>query len=74
MSTHNIFFHRGDSNEYPQHKFLWRTEENYPSIIIIFCVRDKYHLLPLNLVSRLGRDVTSDSLTLLKTLRLLEID
>ena len=25
---------RGDSNEYPQHMFLWRIEENYPSIII----------------------------------------
>ena len=25
---------RGDSNEYPQHIFLWRTDENYPSIII----------------------------------------
>ena len=25
---------RGDSNEYPQHMFLWRTDENYPSIII----------------------------------------
>ena len=24
---------RGDSNEYPQHKVLWRTEENYPLII-----------------------------------------
>ena len=28
MSTHNIC--RGDSNEYPQHTFLWRTEKNYP--------------------------------------------
>ena len=26
--------HRGDSNEYPQHMFLWRTDENYPSLII----------------------------------------
>ena len=25
---------RGDSNEYPQHTFLWRTGKNYPSIII----------------------------------------
>ena len=24
----------GDSNEYPQHMFLWRTGENYPSVII----------------------------------------
>ena len=24
----------GDSNEYPQHMFLQRTEENYPSINI----------------------------------------
>ena len=24
---------RGDSNEYPQYMFLWRTIENYPSII-----------------------------------------
>ena len=27
MSTHNI--RRGNSNEYPQHKFLWRNVENY---------------------------------------------
>ena len=26
--------HRGDSNEYPKHMFLWRTDKNYPSIII----------------------------------------
>ena len=25
---------QGDSNEYPKHVFYWRTEENYPSIII----------------------------------------
>ena len=25
---------RGDSNEYPQHMFLWRTIENYPLMII----------------------------------------
>ena len=25
--------HRGVSNEYPQHMFLWRTGENYPRII-----------------------------------------
>ena len=25
--------HRGTSNEYPQHMFLWRTGENYPIII-----------------------------------------
>ena len=40
MSTHNIW--RGDSNEYPQHMFLWETTENYPLIIIkyppyLFC-------------------------------------
>ena len=29
MSTHNICFY---SNEYPQHMFLWRTDENYPSM------------------------------------------
>ena len=29
---------KGDSNEYPQHMFLWRSDENYPSIII------KYHI------------------------------
>ena len=34
---------QGDSNEYPQHMVLWRTDENYPSIIIkyppyLFCV------------------------------------
>ena len=28
---------RGDSNEYPQHMFLWRTIENYPLIVT------KYH-------------------------------
>ena len=31
MSTHNIC--RGDSNEYPQHMFLWRNKQNYPLII-----------------------------------------
>ena len=25
---------RGDSNEYPQYMFLWRIDENYPSIVI----------------------------------------
>ena len=25
--------HRGDSNEYPQHRFLCRTDEKYSSII-----------------------------------------
>ena len=25
---------RDDSNEYPQHMFLWRTDKNYPSVII----------------------------------------
>ena len=25
---------RGDSNENQQHMFLWRTDENYPSIIL----------------------------------------
>ena len=25
--------HRGNSNEHPQHMFLWRTNENYPSFI-----------------------------------------
>ena len=25
---------RGDSNEHPQHMFLWITDENYPSIIV----------------------------------------
>ena len=36
MSTHNTFLRRtqGDSNEYPQHMFLWRTLENYSLIII----------------------------------------
>ena len=35
-------------NEYPQHMFLWRTGENYPSIIIkyppylVFCLFIKY--------------------------------
>ena len=24
---------RADSNEYPQHMFLWRNKENYPLII-----------------------------------------
>ena len=28
MSTHNIYFYGwGDSNEYPQHMFLWRNGE-----------------------------------------------
>ena len=25
--------YRGDSNEYPQHMFLWRNKQNYPLII-----------------------------------------
>ena len=25
---------RGDSNEHPQHMFLWRTDENFPSIFL----------------------------------------
>ena len=25
---------QGDSSEYPQHTFLWKTEENYPLFII----------------------------------------
>ena len=25
---------RGDSNEYPQHMFLWRTDKDYLSVII----------------------------------------
>ena len=27
------FPRRGDSNEYPQHIFLWRNKQNYPLII-----------------------------------------
>ena len=27
---------RGDSNEYPQHMFLWRNNDNYPLIILKF--------------------------------------
>ena len=30
----SIKTYAGDSNEYPQHMFLWRTDENYFSIII----------------------------------------
>ena len=30
----NIYCGYGNSNEYPQHVFLWRTDENYPWIII----------------------------------------
>ena len=29
-----MFWYILDSSEYPQHMFLWRTNENYPSIII----------------------------------------
>ena len=29
-----IRHYRGDSNEYPQHMFLWRTTENYPLITL----------------------------------------
>ena len=43
---------RGDSNEYPQHMFLWRTDENYPSIInqipslsVLLDKRKNLHLL-----------------------------
>ena len=28
-----MFLCRGDSNEYPQHMFLWRNKQNYPLII-----------------------------------------
>ena len=27
------YSNRGDSNEYPQHIFLWRNKQNYPLII-----------------------------------------
>ena len=27
---------QGDSNEYPQHMFLWTSKQNYPLIIIIY--------------------------------------
>ena len=33
MSTHNEYPHRRDSDEYPQHMFLWKTIKNYPLII-----------------------------------------
>ena len=33
MSTRNMFLSRGDSNEYPQHMFLWRNKQNYLLII-----------------------------------------
>ena len=34
MGTNNIrFYGPGDSNEYPQHLFLWRNVENCPQII-----------------------------------------
>ena len=35
----------GDSNEYPQHKFLWRTDEIYPSIIIKYPPYLFHHIL-----------------------------
>ena len=28
--------HRGDSNEYPQHMFLWRNKQNHPLIITTY--------------------------------------
>ena len=31
---HQSSINRGDSNEYPQHMFLWRKMENYPQNII----------------------------------------
>ena len=34
MDIRNLMPHPGDSNEYPQHMFLWRNDENYYSIII----------------------------------------
>ena len=34
MGTHQNKPQQGDSNEYPQHMFLWRTDKNCPSIII----------------------------------------
>ena len=39
-----------DSNEYPQHMFLWRTDEDYTSIII----RYPLYLHPAKTQIRLG--------------------
>ena len=41
---------QGDSNGYPKHMFLWRTDENYPSIIIeypsyLFFCKLLWHLI-----------------------------
>ena len=46
MNTHNICLYgeRGDSNEYSQHRLLWRTDESYPhqipslSVLMCLCV------------------------------------
>ena len=53
MSTHNICFWRGDSNEYPQHMFSCRTDENYPSIIIK-CPPYLFHCLLPHQLALLG--------------------
>ena len=37
--------HRGTSNEYPQHMFLWRIRENYPRIIIKYSKSSAVYLL-----------------------------
>ena len=37
---------RGDSNEFPQHMFLWTTDENYPSIIKIILQLSSKLLIP----------------------------
>ena len=49
---------RGDSNEYPQHMFLWRNKQNYPSVTIkyppylFFCIsHEMVHFLFQTLLS-----------------------
>ena len=42
MSTHNIG--RGDSNEYPQHRFLWRNKQNY----LLFITKYPHLIRPLS--------------------------
>ena len=43
-----------DSNEYPQHMFLWRTDKNYPSIIIRYLPYLFFFLFCKNLIGQAG--------------------
>ena len=58
---------RGDSNEYPQHRFLWRNKQNYPLINYNVLIKiPSLSVLKLGLHSLLVRRHLLDSATLFK--------